>query len=159
MRDCGGVAWPDVLVFSQLARTIGVPPSMLLGPVAELIRADLLVERDDELSFWHDITREAVRTAVPVSVRRALDRQAADELLAGGALPVEVALQLEASAEQGDTVAIVTLLKAAQALATTDPTTAARFGRRALEHLGPNQHPRRGEIVADDGNRSSHCRQ
>ncbi len=133
--------------FSQLARTIGVPPSTLLGPVAELIQADLLVERDDELSFWHDITREAVRASVPVSVRRALDRQAADVLLASGALPVEVALQLEASAEQGDAVAIVTLLKAAQALATTDPTTAARFGQRALE-ISSNQHPRRGEIVA-----------
>ena len=133
--------------FSQLARTIGVPPSTLIGPVAELIQADLLVEQDDELSFWHDITREAVRASVPVSVRRALDRQAADVLLASGALPVEVALQLEASAEQGDAVAIVTLLKAAQALATTDPTTAARFGQRALE-ISSNQHPRRGEIVA-----------
>ena len=133
--------------FSQLARTIGVPPSTLISPVAELIQADLLVEQDDELSFWHDITREAVRASVPVSVRRALDRQAADVLLASGALPVEVALQLEASAEQGDAVAIVTLLKAAQALATTDPTTAARFGQRALE-ISSNQHPRRGEIVA-----------
>ena len=133
--------------FSQLAAMIGVPPSELLGPIAEVIRADLLVEQDHELCFWHDITREAVRSSVPVSIRRALDRQAADVLLAGGALPVEVALQLEASAEQGDAVAIETLLKAAQAVATTDPTTAARFGQRALE-ISSNQHPRRGEIVA-----------
>src|SRR6185436_20214974 len=39
-----------------------------------------------------------------------------------------------------------TLLEAAKALVTTDPQTAARFGRRALE-IAPGHHPRRGEIV------------
>jgi hypothetical protein len=65
--------------------------------------ADLLVERDDKLTFWHDITREAVRASLPLSARRAIDRQAADVLLASGALPVEVAVQLAASAEPGET--------------------------------------------------------
>jgi DNA-binding CsgD family transcriptional regulator len=132
--------------FGDLARTLGSPPSSLLAPVSELLRADLLAERDDKLTFWHDITREAVRASVPVSARRALDRQAADALLESGALPVEVAVQLAASAEPGDEVAITTLLEAAKALATTDPVTAAQFGRRALE-IAPKPHPRGGEIV------------
>jgi hypothetical protein len=83
---------------------------------------------------------------VPVTARRALDRQAAGVLLEAGALPVEVAVQLAASAQLGDEVAIATLLDAAKALATTDPGTAAQFGQRALE-IAPVHHPRRGEIV------------
>ena len=132
--------------FDELARTLGRPASDLLAPVGELLEANLLVERDDKLAFWHDLTREAVRGSVPLTARRALDRQAAVVLLEAGALPVEVAAQLAASAEVGDEVAIATLLDAAKALATTDPGTAAQFGRRALE-IAPAHHPRRGEIV------------
>jgi DNA-binding CsgD family transcriptional regulator len=68
-------------------------------------------------------------------------------LLAAGALPVEVAMQLAASAEPGDELAITTLLKAADVLGTTDPGAAADLGRRALE-LAPPNHPLRGPLVA-----------
>ena len=132
--------------FDELARTLGRPASELLGPVGELLDANLLVERDAKLAFWHDLTREAVRASVPATARRALDRQAAGVLLEAGALPAEVAVQLAESAQPGDEVAIETLLEAAKALVTTDPETAARFGRRALE-IAPSHHPRRGEIV------------
>jgi DNA-binding CsgD family transcriptional regulator len=132
--------------FDELARTLGRPASDLLAPVGELLEANLLVERDEKLAFWHDLTREAVRASVPVTARRALDRQAAVVLLEAGALPVEVAVQLAASAEVGDEVAITTLLEAAEALLTTDSGTAAEFGRRALE-IAPVHHPQRGEIV------------
>jgi DNA-binding CsgD family transcriptional regulator len=133
---------------SDLAAMLDVPPSGLLVPVEELIHANLLVERDDELCFRHDLIFEAVRTSVPLSLRRALDRQAATVLLAAGALPVEVATQLAASAEPGDEVAITTLLKAAEALGTTDPGAAADLSQRALE-LAPRQHPLRGLLVAE----------
>jgi DNA-binding CsgD family transcriptional regulator len=134
--------------FGDLSRTVGWQASSLLGPVDELLRANVLVESNERLRFWHDITREAVRASVPASARRALDRQAAEVLLEAGALPVEVAPQLAASAEPGDELAIATLLEAAQVLLTSDPLTAAQFGRRALE-LAPAQHPRRGEIVGN----------
>jgi DNA-binding CsgD family transcriptional regulator len=133
--------------FDELARTLARQASDILAPVGELLEADLLVERDEGLAFWHDITREAVRESVPVTARRALDRQAAGVLLEAGALPVEVAGQLAASAGVGDEVAIGTLLNTAKTLVTTDPSTAARFGQRALE-IAPAHHPQRGEIVA-----------
>jgi DNA-binding CsgD family transcriptional regulator len=133
--------------FDELARTLGRPASDLLAPVEELLDANLLVERDERLAFWHDITREAVRTSVPTTARRALDRQAAGVLLEAGALPVEVAAQLAASADVGDEIAITTLLDAAKALVTTNPETAAEFGQRALA-IAPPHHPQRGEIVA-----------
>jgi hypothetical protein len=132
---------------NDLAAMLDLPASALLAPVEELIQADLLVERGDKLAFGHDLILEAVRASVPVSVRHALDRQAATVLLMGGALPVEVATQLAASAEPGDEIAIATLFKAAEALGTTDPGAAADLGQRALE-LAPRQHALRGPLVA-----------
>jgi DNA-binding CsgD family transcriptional regulator len=132
---------------SDLAEMLNVSPSELWLPIDELVRGDLLVERDGELAFRHDLTLEAVRESVPVSVRRALDRQAAEVLLAGGALPVEVATRLAGSAEPGDEVAITTLFRAAEALGATDPGAAADLSQRALE-LAPRQHPLRGPLVA-----------
>ena len=144
--------------FDELARTLGRPASDLLAPVGELLEANLLVERDEKLAFWHDITREAVRASVPVTARRALDRQAAGVLLEAGALPVEVAVQLAASAEPGDEVAIATLLDAAKALVTTDPDTAAHVRpARARDRTGPPSAARRDR--RHDGDRAAHRRQ
>jgi len=131
----------------DVAAMLDLTPSALLQPLEELTLSNVLVERDGALAFVHDLTLEAVRASVPVPVRRALDRQAAAVLLAGGALPVEVALQLVASAEPGDETAITTLFKAAETLGSTDPGTAADLSRRALE-LSPPNHPLRGPLVA-----------
>ena len=131
----------------DVAAMLNRSPSELLTPVDELIHADVLAERDGRLMFGHDLTLEAVRASVPVSVRRSLDRQAASVLLAGGALPVEVATRLAESAEPGDEVAITTLFKAAETLEATDPGAAADLSQRALE-LAPRRHPLRGPLVA-----------
>jgi DNA-binding CsgD family transcriptional regulator len=131
----------------DLATMLSLPPASLLNPVGQLIDASILQERGDQLSFRHDLTREAVRHASTLSARRALDRQATDVLLAGGALPVEVATQLAASAEPGDERAIATLREAADVLGTSDPGAAADLSRRALELAAP-KHPLRGPLVA-----------
>ncbi len=131
----------------DLAQMTRMPVADLLDPTKELVQADIFIDSDDRLAFGHDLIREAVRASSPVPVRRALDRQAADVLLARGALPVEVAQQLADSAEPGDETAIATLLQAADALGTTDPATAAELAGRALE-LAPVRHPLRGPLVA-----------
>jgi DNA-binding CsgD family transcriptional regulator/tetratricopeptide (TPR) repeat protein len=131
---------------SDLAEMLGRTPASVLSSVEELIEAGIVRERGDQLCFQHDLIREAVRDACAPSARRALDRQAADVMLAQGALPVEVAIQLAASAVPGDEVAITTLLSAAEALATTDPGASADLSRRALE-LAPERHPLRGPLV------------
>ena len=133
--------------FVDLAKMLDRPPAALLGPVEELIDCGVLVESGDRLAFRHDVTREAVRESVPVSARRALDRQAADVLLAAGAAPVEVAAQVAASAESGDEEAISILLRAGEALATADPGGGADLTRRALE-LAPRDHTLRGPLLA-----------
>jgi DNA-binding CsgD family transcriptional regulator len=131
---------------SDLATMLGVLPVSLLNPVEELIAAGIMRERGERLSFQHDLIREAVRHSSAPAVRRALDRQAADVMLAAGAPPVEVAIQLAGSAEPGDDVAIATLLKAAESLATTDPGASADLCQRALE-LAPSRHSLRGPLV------------
>jgi len=132
---------------AQLAAVLEVPASALLDPVAELIGGELLAEGLQMLSFTHDLNREAVRASQPSSAVDALDRQVASALLTAGALPVEVATQLAAGAAPGDELAITTLMKASDALASTDPGQAADLARRALD-LTTEHHPLRGPLVA-----------
>jgi DNA-binding CsgD family transcriptional regulator len=132
---------------AQLAAVLEAPASSLLDPVQELIGSELMAEGGQMLSFTHDLNRDAVRASQPSSAVHALDRQAASALLAAGALPVEVATQLAASAAPGDEVAITTLMKASDALGGSDPGQAADLARRALD-LTTGHHPLRGPLVA-----------
>jgi DNA-binding CsgD family transcriptional regulator len=119
----------------------------LIAPVNELVQAEILADDGGRLAFRHDIIREAVRGSLLSAVRGAIDRRAAEVLLARGALPVEVATQLVASAERGDDVAIDTALKAARVLGASDPAGAADLAAKALD-LTPLQHALRGPLVA-----------
>ena len=131
----------------QIAAIARLPVAELVDPVREVIDAGILVETGGRLAFPHDLAREAVRGAVPDAVRRALDREAADVLLAGGALPVEVAAQLAASAEPGDVAAVRALADAVESLGMTDPSASADIASVALS-LIPSRHPLRGPLVA-----------
>ena len=119
----------------------------LITPVNELVQAEILADDGGYVAFRHDIIREAVRGSLLPPVRRAIDRRAAEVLLTRGALPVEVATQLVASAEPGDDVAIETALKAARVLGASDPAAAAELAAKALD-LTPVPHPLRGPLVA-----------
>jgi DNA-binding CsgD family transcriptional regulator len=134
--------------FTTLAAMLGAQPSDLLESVQELIRADLLVEDADALTFRHDILREAVLESLPASARGPLERQAVNVLLDAGAPPVEVAQQLVDSAQPGDSEAIDILTRAAKALGASDPLAAAELAQRTLD-LSPRDDPRRGPLVAD----------
>jgi DNA-binding CsgD family transcriptional regulator len=132
---------------SQIAAMAHIPVADLVDPVQEVIDAGIFIEAGGRLAFQHDLAREAVRSAVPGAVRRALDREAADVLLAGGALPVEVAAQLAESAEPGDDTAVSALADAAESLGMTDPSASADIAGVALS-LTPSRHPLRGPLVA-----------
>jgi DNA-binding CsgD family transcriptional regulator len=132
---------------SQIAAMTRLPVTDLVDPIREVLDAGIFTEAGGRLAFQHDLAREAVRSAVPDAVRRALDREAADVLLADGALPVEVAAQLAASAEPGDVTAVGTLADAAESLGITDPSASADIASVALS-LAPSRHPLRGPLVA-----------
>ena len=132
---------------SQIATMARLPVADLVNPVREVIDAGIFTETGARLAFQHDLAREAARGALPDAVRRALDREAADVLLAGGALPAEVAAQLAASAEPGDIAAVRILADAAESLGMTDPSASADIAEAALS-LIPPRHPLRSALVA-----------
>src|SRR6266568_4382858 len=134
--------------FDDLATMLGSEPAALLEPVEELIRAEILADSGENLGFRHDIIRQAVLDSVPAAARRALDRQAAGILLAAGAVPLEIATRLAASAGPGDEVAIATLHEAAQAIAPGDPGMASEFTTKALT-LTADTDPHRAALVAE----------
>ena len=132
---------------NQIAAMARLSVAHLVDPVREVLDAGIFIEAGGHLAFQHDLAREAVRGAIPDAVRRALDREAADVLLAGGALPVEVAAQLAESAEPGDVTAVRALADAAESLGMTDPSASADIASVALS-LAPSRHPFRGPLVA-----------
>jgi DNA-binding CsgD family transcriptional regulator len=134
--------------FEALSRMLDATAVALLEAVHELLHADLLVEQGSALGFRHDILRDAVLESVPVAGRAALQRQGVDALLVGGAPPLEVAAQLAASAQPGDSAAVDVLVRAVRMLGTSDPSAAARLGEQTLK-LIKGEDPRRGPLVAE----------
>ena len=139
---------PDRFSAGLLAAMLERQPASLMSAVEEAVRADLLVEDDEQLRFRHDLLREATRQSLPQSLRRAMERQSASVMLGMGAAPAEVATQLARSAEPGDREAIDALRAAAQSVGHGDASAAADLSQRALELLaaGDAEH---GLLVAE----------
>jgi DNA-binding CsgD family transcriptional regulator len=139
---------PDRFSVGLVAAMLERQPASLMSAVEEAVRADLLVEDDEQLRFRHDLLREATRQSLPQSLRRAMERQAASIMLSMGAAPAEVATQLARSAEPGDREAISALRQAAQAVGHSDASAAADLSKRALELL-PADGADHGLLVAE----------
>ena len=139
---------PDRFSAGLLAAMLERQPASLMSAVQEAVRADLLVEDDEQLRFRHDLLRETTRQSLPQSLRRAMERQSASIMLRMGAAPAEVATQLARSAEPGDREAIDALRRAAQTVGHSDASAAADLSKRALELL-PAQDPELGSLVAE----------
>ncbi len=139
---------PDRFSAGLLAAMLERQPASLMAAVEEAVRADLLVEDDEQLRFRHDLLREATRQSLPQSLRRAMERQSASLMLGMGAAPAEVATQLARSAEPGDREAIDALRQAAQSVGHSDASAAADLSKRALELLAAADADH-GQLVAE----------
>jgi DNA-binding CsgD family transcriptional regulator len=139
---------PDRFSAGLLAAMLEREPSSLMSAVDEAVRADLLVEDDEQLRFRHDLLREATRQSLSQSLRRAMERQSASVMLSMGAAPAEVATQLARSAEPGDREAISALRQAAQSVGHSDASAAADLSKRALELLAADD-AEHGLLVAE----------
>jgi DNA-binding CsgD family transcriptional regulator/tetratricopeptide (TPR) repeat protein len=95
----------------------------------------------DGVEFRHDLLREAVYAAVPLSSRRTLHRRSAEYLLETGAGPVAAVGHARADAPFGDEWAAGILAEAATLLTATTPDTARDLLRQAFELL-PAGHAR-----------------
>jgi DNA-binding CsgD family transcriptional regulator len=139
---------PDRFSAGLLAAMLERQPASLLSAVREAVRADLLVEDEEQLRFRHDLLRETTRQSLPQSLRRAMERQSASIMLSMGAAPAEVATQLARSAEPGDREAINALRQAAHSVGHSDASAAADWSKRALELLAA-EDPEHGILVAE----------
>jgi DNA-binding CsgD family transcriptional regulator len=139
---------PDRFSAGLLAAMLERQPASLMSAVEEAVRADLLVEDEEQLRFRHDLLREATRQSLPQSLQRAMERQSASIMLGMGAAPAEVATQLARSAEPGDSEAISALRQAAQSVGHSDTSAAADLSKRALELL-PADDADHGSLVAE----------
>ena len=139
---------PDRFSAGLLAAMLERQPASLMSALEEAVRADLLVEDDEQLRFRHDLLREATRQSLPQSLRRAMERQSASIMLSMGAAPAEVATQLARSAEPGDREAISALRQAAQSVGHSDASAAADLSKRALELLAADD-AEHGPLVAE----------
>jgi DNA-binding CsgD family transcriptional regulator len=139
---------PDRFSAALLAAMLERQPASLMSAVEEAVRADLLVEDDEQLRFRHDLLRDATRQSMPQSLRRAMERQSASIMLSMGAAPAEVATQLARSAEPGDSEAIGALRQAAHSVGHSDASAAAELSKRALDLL-PAEGAAHGPLVAE----------
>jgi DNA-binding CsgD family transcriptional regulator len=139
---------PDRFSAGLLAAMLNRQPASLLSALDEAVRADLLVDDDEQLRFRHDLLREATRQSMPQSLRRAMERQSASIMLSMGAAPAEVATQLARSAEPGDREAVSALRQAAHSVGHSDASAAAELSKRALDLL-PTEDADHGPLVAE----------
>ena len=139
---------PDRFSAGLLAAMLERRPSSLMSALREAVRADLLIEDGEHLTFRDDLAREATRQSLPQSLRLAMERQSVSIMLSMGAAPIEVATQLARSAEPGDREAISALRRAADTVSQSDASAAADLSKRALE-LMSTEDGEHGRVVAE----------
>ena len=133
---------------AELSTVLDTPSSALVHTLQEAIRAGVLGEADERLTFHHELVREAVYSDLPLSVRRALHLQAGRALAAAEALPSLVAAHLAMGAGPGDQQAIQWLRRAAQLAARRAPSVAVGLLERAIELQEPAD-PARDSLAAE----------
>lgn len=126
-----------------------ISPDSALVPLDRLIAAGLIRPTGEgpTFAFRHPLVRRAVYEAVPPGWRLAAHERAAAALAARGAGVDRRAHHVAQSARPGDDAAIAVLTEAAEAAATSSPTTSARWYAAALRLLPENDVPRRASLL------------
>ncbi len=132
----------------DLATVLHRPASELLALVREAMKAGVLREDRDRVSFSHDLVRAAVYEDIPASMRSALHLEAARALAAAEAPTASIAAQFALAAAVADREAIAWLTRAAREAAPRSPAIAADLFGRALGLLPP-AGPGRPELEAE----------
>lgn len=116
----------------ELARVAGRGTVDLLAALAPALRTHTVRAAGDRLAFGHALIWEGIYHDLPVAVRRALHREAASVLTAGGVSALGVVRHVVLGAEVGDTEAVTWLRLAAREVAPSSPGTAAELLGTAL---------------------------
>ncbi|MGW2938185.1 hypothetical protein ACWDA7_41780 [Streptomyces sp. NPDC001156] len=112
------------------------------------MNAGLLSGDGPRLAFRHDLIRQAVHENLPLAVRTALHREAADTLRGIGARSAEVAWHVVMSGGPLGDNAATTLTTAVRELSSSAPDVAADLAQRVAGLLPPHD-PRRITLLTD----------
>ncbi len=120
---------------ADLAVVTGQPATELVPVVAEAITAGVLTGAEDRLMFRHPLIRQALYEGMPVSLRAALHRQAAQRLAQAGASVERVAQQLLIEPVAVDGWMIDWVADAATALTLRAPQLAVNLLRQVRDRV------------------------
>ena len=122
---------------THLAAVTGRPIVELLVSLGDAMAAGLLREDGEDLSFRHELLREALYMDLPLGVRSAVHRDAARMLVRLGVPAGLLAEHALRGAERGDDDAVRLLHDAARQLVAEAPGTAVDLIGRAIEIARP----------------------
>ncbi|MFD8999543.1 AAA family ATPase [Streptomyces sp. NPDC059582] len=130
------------------ARMLGRQVGSLLSGVEAALHAGLLSADGPRLAFRHDLLRQAVHENLPLAVRIALHREAADTLRGTEARSAEAAWHVVMSGGPVDDDAMTTLHTAVRDLSSTAPDAAADLAQRIAGPL-PTHDRRRITLLTE----------
>ncbi|MET7497103.1 AAA family ATPase [Streptomyces sp900116325] len=123
--------------FQEAAALCGQPSTALISALEEAVRAGVLDDDGDHLVFRHDLLRQAVYVDIPPSARKALHREAANQLVSAGHQPIDAVPHILKGAVPGDEEAVALLQRAADDVLPVTPDVAADLMSHALEMVPP----------------------
>ena len=121
----------------DLATALHTSVAELVVALAEATHASVFTEENGELSFRHDLVREAIYDDLSPSVRKALHREVGRALANADAPSTRVATHFALGASDGDGEAIGWLRHAARDAAPRAPPIAVELLERAAAIGGP----------------------
>lgn len=133
---------------ADLSVVSGRRASELEPLVREATEAGVFRSTGEELTWRHDMVRDAIYQDVPPSMRTALHGQSARALANAGAETLKVAAHFSLGASPGDAEAVTWLRRAAREAAPRDAAIRAELLRRAME-LIPEDSPERDELEVE----------
>lgn len=136
LLNAGAVLGRPFTVHEAAALTGRAAPDLVFA-ADEAVAAGALVVAGDELTFRHDLIREAVYDQLAPPVRLALHREAVTVVRNEGRSVVECVEHLLRSGHKGDEKALVVLREAVDTVTPSSPATAADLILRMLELLDP----------------------
>ncbi|HEY2762893.1 MAG TPA: AAA family ATPase [Pseudonocardiaceae bacterium] len=132
----------------EAAGLLGCRAVDLVPAATDAVACGVIVDRDNELAFRHDLIREVLYGTLPGPVRLALHREAATVAAQEGRSAMEVAEHLVRCGQPGNDRAKDVLAQAVAQIAPTAPGTAADLTLRMLA-LFDEHDPNRPQLVAD----------
>ena len=127
---------------TDLAVLLRRPAFELTDNVQDALAAGIIATVNSHLAFRHPLVRQVLYDSMPMALRAALHRDAAQTLAAANAEPLVVAQQLLAAGRPGDGWARRWLVDAAPALASRAPEIAVELLRKELDEAQAHDHER-----------------